>query len=110
MQVFVPTDIDTTLQHCCCRLVPGCSRGSPVRVEVVESDYQPINTKRKSPQNQVLLAVRHRVSEPGGCGGNSPSPSLLLVLVKTYGLQYLVSALYRIPSDLLMFVNPLILK
>lgn len=93
-----------------CRLVFNRSPESSVRVEVVETEYQPINTRRKGPQEQVLVAVKHRVNEAGEHGKKARKPSLVLVLVKTYGLRFLVSAFYRIPSDLLMFANPLILK
>ena len=82
---------------------------SPVKVEVVESEYQPISIQKKG-QQQVLVAVRHHVRDGDGHGKKARNPSLVLVLIKTYGLRFLVSVCYKVPSDLLVFANPLILK
>ena len=72
---------------------------APVRLEVVETEYQPINTSpRKGTQHQVLVAVKHHVNQDRRRHGKEPS--LVLVLVKTYGLQFLVSVFYKVPSDL----------
>ncbi len=94
----------------CCRLVFDGSPVSPVKVEVVETEYQPINSRRKGTPDQVLLAVKHHVNERKGHGKEKHNPSLVFVLVKTYGRQFLLSVFYKVPSDLLVFANPLILK
>ena len=80
-----------------------------LRVQVKETEYQPINT-RTSRKNkaQVLVAVKHSVEE--GRGRSSGSPSLLWVLVKTNGLQFIVSIFYKLCYDIMDFANPLILK
>lgn len=79
-----------------------------MKIEVVERDYQPINTTQTGGGGvQVLVAMRNSV---GGHGKGSGNPSLVLVLVKTYGLQFLVSVIYKVCSDILDFANPLILK
>ena len=83
---------------------------SPLGVQVVETEYQPINGSQIAGV-QVLSPTarergrggRDRVKEPG-------SPSLVLVLIRTYGLSFLVSVGYKLVSDVLQFANPLILK
>ena len=76
---------------------------STLKVEVIESEYQPINTTKRRGK-ELLLSVRHSPVE------KQRSPSLLWVLFKTYWLQFLTSVAYKIPSDVMDFANPLILK
>jgi len=68
---------------------------------VLESEYQPINGSRKDGV-QVLSSIPRDDARHGGrrAAGN---PSLVWVLSKTYGLQFLVSVVFKITSDLLAF-------
>ena len=81
---------------------------SKLRTKVTQREYQPINTALKGGA-QVLVAVRHSVDEREGRRG-AGSPSFFKVLVRTYWLQFLTSAAYKLPSDVMDFANPLILK
>lgn len=79
---------------------------SQLQVQVVESEYQPINASHRDGV-QVLSPIIH--GGGGRRGKKAGSPSLVLVLIKTYGLQFVVSVFFKVISDLLAFANPLIL-
>lgn len=68
----------------------------------MEAEYQPINSGIR-----VLSPVA--VAE-GRRGRVTGSPSLVRVLVKTYGLPFMASVFFKLISDVLAFANPLILK
>ena len=78
----------------------------PLRVQEEEAEYQPINTTQRD-GIQILSPIGR--SEGHG-SRRSGSPSLVWVLIKTYGAQFMVSVLFKVTSDLLKFANPLILK
>ncbi len=100
---------------CVCRLVfdkvPTSSRGiSPLTVQVTE--YQPINGSQNEGVQVLSPTAGGRGSGGGGGGrgGKSGSPSLVLVLIRTFGPNFMVSVLFKLVSDVLQFVNPLVLR
>ena len=74
-------------------------------VRVVETEYQPINTVQRD-----VVVTEEGGSGRRGRGRRRGDPSLLRVLLKTYYPELLLSIVYRIPSDLIVFANPLLLK
>jgi hypothetical protein len=94
---------------CVHRLVFDREPAPSPRVEVVATQYQPINTSLNTG-----IEVVTPLTPGGGRGGRggriSGTPSLVWALTKTFGPEFVVSIFFKIISDLLAFANPLILK
>ena len=87
---------------------PESSRDvSPLTVQVTE--YQPI-TGSQTAGVQVLSPTAGVRGRGEGRDGKSGSPSLVLVLMRTFGLKFMLSVGFKLVSDVLQFANPLILK
>ena len=88
---------------------PESSRDvSPLTVQVTE--YQPINSPQTAGVQVPSPTAGGRGRGDGGGRGRVGSPSLVLVLMRTFGPRFLLSVVLKLVSDVLQFANPLILK
>lgn len=83
---------------------------SPLAVQVTE--YQPIISSQTTSGVRVLSpTARARGGRDGEGQSRTPgSPSLVLVLIRTFGARFMLSVAFKLVSDVLQFANPLILK
>ena len=87
--------------------------GAKVRVDPTQ--YQPINISRGTATTATITTTgassRQGPSYEEDLRARRPgNPSLVRVLIKTFGFQFVLSIFFKLTSDLLAFANPLILK
>ena len=72
-----------------------------------DDDIKPVESAPSNKQSALNCEVKSNVKK---CSKNTYEPKLWLALAKTYWVEFLIGAFFKLGHDILLFASPLLLK